>query len=251
MHRDDERGFDRDGQLLMQLFSREIGTDRANALPAEFRRRITAHPWLKTVGVSAFMCLFFLGYFWALRHPMFPVREMPWTRLDEAIPFQPAALPLYLSLWIFVLLPPALIEKKRELWQFAGAAVGLAIVGLAFFLFWPTRVPAWNYSGPESWAISRLKQIDATGNACPSLHVAYAVFVAFWCTRLLRAMEAPRTFAGIGWIWCAGILYSTMATRQHVAWDVAAGVLLGAIAAVPFRSLSGNQRPSDAIMASG
>ena len=34
------------------------------------------------------------------------------------------------------------------------------------------------------------------------------------------------------WLWCLGILYSTIATRQHVAIDVAAGAVLGAVVAV-------------------
>jgi membrane-associated phospholipid phosphatase len=31
--------------------------------------------------------------------------------------------------------------------------------------------------------------------------------------------------------WCSAIVYSTLATRQHVAVDIAAGLLLGGLAA--------------------
>ena len=33
------------------------------------------------------------------------------------------------------------------------------------------------------------------------------------------------------WTWCTGIIYSTLATRQHVAVDVLAGLMLGVLAA--------------------
>jgi membrane-associated phospholipid phosphatase len=36
----------------------------------------------------------------------------------------------------------------------------------------------------------------------------------------------------LNWIWCLGILYSTVATRQHVFLDVLAGAALGAVIAV-------------------
>ncbi len=72
---------------------------------------------------------------------------------------------------------------------------------------------------------------DASGNACPSLHVAFAVFTAVWFGHLLRQMKAGGLARSLNWLWCAGILYSTIATRQHVALDVLAGAVLGAVIA--------------------
>jgi membrane-associated phospholipid phosphatase len=80
-------------------------------------------------------------------------------------------------------------------------------------------------------AFAFLKTIDASGNACPSLHVAFAVFTAIWFRHLLREMGAGRFVRALNWLWCLGILYSTMAIRQHVALDVLAGAALGAIVA--------------------
>jgi membrane-associated phospholipid phosphatase len=91
-------------------------------------------------------------------------------------------------------------------------------------------VPAIDWSRHPSMAF--LKSADAAGNACPSLHVAFAVFSACWFGRLLRQLGAGR-IARIGNVlWCAGILYSTVATRQHVFLDVVAGAALGALVAV-------------------
>jgi membrane-associated phospholipid phosphatase len=38
--------------------------------------------------------------------------------------------------------------------------------------------------------------------------------------------------SAFNWLWCLGILYSTVAIRQHVALDVLAGAGLGAAVAV-------------------
>jgi membrane-associated phospholipid phosphatase len=57
--------------------------------------------------------------------------------------------------------------------------------------------------------------------------VAFTVFTAVWFRRLLRQMDAGRLVRAINWLWCLGILYSTLAIRQHVAIDVLAGTVLG------------------------
>jgi membrane-associated phospholipid phosphatase len=48
---------------------------------------------------------------------------------------------------------------------------------------------------------------------------------------LLRRFGAPLWMLIFNGAWCIGIVYSTLATRQHVAVDVLAGLLLGALAA--------------------
>jgi len=69
-------------------------------------------------------------------------------------------------------------------------------------------------------------------NACPSLHVAFAVFAAAGLARELRAIGAARWLRALSILWCVGIVYSTLATRQHVVLDVVAGALLGALVAL-------------------
>jgi membrane-associated phospholipid phosphatase len=188
--------------------------------------------WLaKLLGTSLGMVAFFLVYFAVLQHPIFPVTVMPLTALDRLIAFRPEALPIYLSLWFYVSLAPALVIDRRELWSYGVAAVVLSAIGLGIFLLWPTIVPRPDIDWARYPSIVFLKSVDASGNACPSLHVAFAVFSAVWFERLLRQMPAARWMRLMNWVWCAGILYSTVATRQHVSLDVFAGAALGAIVA--------------------
>jgi membrane-associated phospholipid phosphatase len=91
--------------------------------------------------------------------------------------------------------------------------------------------------------------VDLAGNACPSLHVAFAVFTGIWMDRLLKEMRSAHVLLALNWLWCLGIVYSTLATRQHVVLDVIAGAALGALtasvhlAALRWRVLPGEPAP--------
>ena len=212
--------------------------------------------WLpKMLGTMGGMIGFFLVYFWLLRHPQFPVTIMPLTGIDRLVPFWPATLPLYLSLWFYVSLAPALILDRRELISFGLAAVALSAVGLGIFFFWPTAVPVPDVEWARYPAFTFLKAADTAGNACPSLHVAFAVFSACWFERLLRQMNAGGAVRALNWLWCVGILYSTVAVRQHVVLDVFAGVVLGGLVAVGnfrwLRRVRGAAPPKPAVRPTG
>ena len=181
--------------------------------------------------MSLIMALFFIAYFQVLKHPLFPVTTMPLTALDRLIAFRPEALALYLSLWFYVSLAPALLGERREIMAYAAASVALGATGLGIFLLWPTTVSWPGVDWSQHPAFDILKSVDASGNACPSLHVAFAVFTAIGLNRLLRQMGAGKVVRACNWLWCLGILYSTVAIRQHVVLDVIAGAGLGAVVA--------------------
>jgi membrane-associated phospholipid phosphatase len=190
--------------------------------------RLRRRFWLKLIGVSAFMWLFFTAYFHMLRYPVHPVMTMPLTALDRWIPFQPSLLGVYVSLWFYVGVAPGLMLELRPMLLHGLRAAALCGVGLACFYFWPTSVPA---AAPvdlqQHPAFALLHGVDAAGNACPSLHVATAVFSAFWIDLALRQIHAPGSLRWFNAAWVLAIAYSTLAIKQHVVLDVLAGALLG------------------------
>ena len=113
-------------------------------------------------------------------------------------------------------------------------------IGLLIFYVWPTAVPVADIDWALYPGVDYLKSLDAAGNACPSLHVATAVFSAIWLHFTLSRFTAPRWLLALNWAWCTGIAYSTVATRQHVVVDVLAGLLLGGM--VAYLSLRQNGR---------
>jgi len=189
------------------------------------------HPYLKGIGTTVFISLFFVAYFYVLRNPAYPPTVMPAIWLDRWIGFQPLALPVYLSLWLYVSLLPAFFETRAELYRYGVAMAVMCIAGLSIFYFWPTAAPAPDIDWARYPDIDFLKDIDASGNACPSLHVATAFLSGAWFHHLLRRFGAPAWVLAGNWAWCAAIVYSTIAIRQHVAVDAIAGLALGGVAA--------------------
>ena len=192
---------------------------------------IPIHMHLKSIGTMLFISLFFGAYFYLLKAPAYLTTVMPITVLDRLIGFQPLTLPMYISLWVYVSLPPALLATRRELYGYGLAMAGTCLAGLIVFYFWPTAVPAANIDWAQYPDVDFLKSMDASGNACPSLHVATAIFSGIWLHHLLRRFGTPLWMLTFNWTWCIGIIYSTLATRQHVAVDVLAGLVLGVLGA--------------------
>jgi membrane-associated phospholipid phosphatase len=201
----------------------------------EFMRRVRHRFVLKTLGISGFMWIFFVAYFHLLRHPAQPVIVMPLTAVDRWVGFEPAALAAYVSLWVYVGIPAGLMRSLQHLVVYGLWIGALCLAGLACFYLVPTAVPA--MALPVDVALhpgfALLQGVDASGNACPSLHVATAVFSALWIDHLLRGMAAPAWPRVGNAAWVLLIVWSTMATKQHVALDVAAGTLLALLFAAP------------------
>ena len=178
------------------------------------------------------MTAFMTVYFWLLRHPLFPVTVVPLTGLDRLISFQPWSLVLYASLWLYLSIVPLLLYTRSEWIPYLSAITLLSLIGFGIFFFWPTAIPRPDIDWTQYPAIDFLKSVDASGNACPSLHVAFAVMNVIWLHRLLKELGTPVILRVLNGCWCAGIVYSTLATKQHVAIDVEMGLLLGSVVAI-------------------
>ena len=191
--------------------------------------------WLKFLGVSGFMWLFFIAYFHLLRHPVQPVTVMPLTALDRWIVFEPAAMAAYVSLWLYVGIPAGLTATLRQLVVYGLWIAALCIAGLAVFYVFPTAIPPPQLPADVTRhpGFALLQGVDAAGNACPSLHVATAVFSAIWIERQLRDVGMPWLLRSINWAWVLLIVYSTLAIKQHVVLDAVAGVALALLFAAP------------------
>ncbi len=177
-----------------------------------------------TVGISGF----FVVYFWVMHNPPSEPMVMPLTRLDHWVGVSDDAMVLYGSLWFYISLAPAFAKNKAELWACARDAAIMAAVGLVVFWLFPTTVPVFAVDWAQYPALQFLKATDVGGNAFPSLHVAFAVLTAVLLERQLRSVQAPAWLRVLNLLWAFGIVYSTLATRQHVLLDVLGGTLLAA-----------------------
>ena len=200
---------------------------------AEIRPRLRRYFALKLIGITGFTWLFFIGYFYVLRHPAYGDTVMPLTALDLMIPFQPRWVFVYLSLWVYIGVAPGLQLTLTELVAYTLWFGAMCITGLLCFYFWPTQVPPLTLDAADSPGFLILHRVDAAGNACPSLHVAAAIFTAIRVEDVLRWARSPLVLRLLNLAWFAAIAYSTLAVKQHVVLDVAAGALFGLFFALP------------------
>jgi len=191
------------------------------------------------IGTTVFIGLFFIGYFYVQQHPAYTPIVMPITTLDRLIPFQPYALLAYVSLWIYVGAGPGLQRTYTEIAVYGLWMSALCVTGLAIFYFWPTQTPPLVQSPSTSSAFAVLHRLDKTGNACPSMHMAAAIFTLGRVDDVLRLTRSPLWLRLINALWFLAIVYSTLAVKQHVALDDAGGALLGLV----FLALSLRWRP--------
>jgi membrane-associated phospholipid phosphatase len=191
--------------------------------------RIAALWFLKMIGTTLGISGFFFLYFWVMHHPPSEPTVMPLTLLDHWVSVSDDAMLLYGSLWFYISLPPALAKDTAELWACARDAAIMAAIGLAVFWLFPTTVPVFAVDWAQYPALQFLKATDVGGNAFPSLHVAFAVLTAVLLGRQLRSVQAPAWTHALNVLWSLGIVYSTLATRQHVLIDVLGGMLLAGI----------------------
>lgn len=209
-----------------------MGTRTQSDWYERLKARWRSYWWLKMIGIVACISLFMCVYFALLNHPQHVVTVMPLVAFDHWVGFVPWAVVPYASLWLYIGLVPSMLWLRGEMGRYLLAVTLLCAVGCGTFYFWPTVVPDFAVDWARWPVVSLLKSTDAAGNACPSLHVAFSVLTAIWLHWLLRRVGAPRWLHGFNAAWCVLIVWSTMATRQHVALDVMAGALLGGVVAL-------------------
>lgn len=202
-----------------------------NSTPSTLLERIKRLMPLKAIGTTLFIYLFFRGYFWVMENPNATPLTVPTTPVDDLIPFSIAGLPIYLSLWVYVSLAPALLNSLRALLSYGFWISLMCVACLAFFWFFPTATPPAEIDLQRYPSMAFLR-VDTGLNAFPSLHVASAVFTAAWLTILLRKINAPGYIHTLNIVYCLLIIWSTMAVRQHVFWDALSGTLIGLLFAV-------------------
>jgi hypothetical protein len=193
--------------------------------------------WVLKVSVtSVVIAIFLFLYLYLLHHPSYPVTTMPSTALDRSFPLVPEALFVYMTLWLYVGAGPGLQLRFIDLINYTAWSVMLCVAGLVIFYFWPTQVPAHGLDLSPYFGFAMLQGIDAAGNACPSMHVAFSSFTVIRVDNVLRAIAAPKSLRAVNVVWFLAIVLSTLAIKQHVVLDVLAGLALGmAVAAASLR----------------
>jgi membrane-associated phospholipid phosphatase len=189
---------------------------------------------LKLLLFIAINAVFWAGYQWLSRHALFPLREVPVTGLDRAVPFQPGLWSwLYLSQFLFTGILPLLLVTRADIRRYVISLAVMMFASFAVFLFLPTEGPRPTAIG-DSVAMRWIGTADGPLNALPSLHAAFLVCMSRLAWRMFGMKIVPVVV-----LWGGAILYSTLAIKQHYALDLLVGGALGWLAdSIAWRGVS-------------
>ncbi len=181
------------------------------------------------LGLSVGICV---PYFSLQRLRGFTLHTLPITPVDRWIAFDPSWIGAYLSLALLVPIAPLLATRREQLVRYAKGLTLLCLPSFAVFLLFPVAGPRPDIDAGHA-LYGLIVAYDGPSNAFPSLHAGLAVFSLLFAYRVTcEALGRPaRATLGIaGSLWGTAILYSTLATKQHWAIDLAPGVLLACAA---------------------
>ena len=190
--------------------------------------RVAAHWRLKALLAAAIGVLFTTAYLLIGHFPVAPVRHLPLTWLDRATGFHPYSwVWIYQSVYVPINVIPWLAGRREELRRYVRGFLLVALVSFAVFVAWPKREPKPPVENPRGM-IWLLQLYDTPYNTLPSLHAALLVYTLAFGRRVLGD-DAPPGLKLICVAWAALILYATLATKEHYALDIVAGVALGRV----------------------
>jgi membrane-associated phospholipid phosphatase len=201
------------------------------------KRRFCSEWQFKLLLAIALSTIFCVPYFLLMYFPQRPIGTLPLTRLDRLTGFDPRWVWVYQSVYLPINVLPWLATRRDELWRFAWGFVVICAIGFAIFLMMPIACPRPAVVENPSIMYRLLMTYDGPINAFPSLHAALLVYTLLFASRVVG-----RAISHIGWsfliIWSLLILYATLATKEHYAVDVLAGVALAWVGnAVAWRAL--------------
>lgn len=181
---------------------------------------------LKLAATFAVSVIFWSGYLYLSRHAFFPLHELPVTVFDSWAGYRPYPWSwIYESVFLLTGVIPWLIITRDQLRRYLAGFALLSLASFAIFVFFPVASPR-----PASAAAAPfllfITHVDGPLNAFPSLHAGCLIYNLLLARRLFGNAIHP-LLTSVLWLWAFLILYATLATKQHYAFDLVPGVILG------------------------
>ena len=151
---------------------------------------------------------------------------LPLTSADQAIPFIPWTVWIYISEYVYFVVIYLLCRDTVNLNKYVYAVCAIQVVSVVIFWIWPTTYPRDLFPLPTTinhwtyWTFNTLRNGDTPANCCPSLHVSSV----FLCGFLF--LDEQRKKLPFFMLWATLIGLSTLTTKQHYIVDVVTGLLM-------------------------
>jgi membrane-associated phospholipid phosphatase len=159
-------------------------------------------------------------------YPIFEPRLLPMTAWDQAIPFVPQTVWIYVSEYIYFIVIYALCRETLNMNRYVYAVLAIQFVSVAIFWTWPTTYPRHLFPLPDTLdpltykLFASLREGDSPNNCAPSLHVSSVLLCAF------LFFNEQREKLWFFLTWGAMISLSTLTTKQHYIVDVVSGLMM-------------------------
>jgi hypothetical protein len=171
--------------------------------------------------VSAWFGLVYGGADWLTHQHYYRVRLH--FDAELRVPFVPAAVVGYMSLYLLFMMAPFVLRTPRELTALAvSLAVEIGVAGIGFLLFPADNfLPTPGEMGGWSPLVRFAKWLALDYNLAPSLHVALGML----CAAVYARRATLRCRAAL-WLWAGVIGLCAFLLHQHYVIDIVTGYLL-------------------------
>ena len=179
------------------------------------------HALILSAAVGVWFGLVYGGADWLTHQHSYRLRLH--SDAELRVPFVPAAVIGYVSLYPLFIMAPFVLRSGRELRALAvSLAVVIGVAGIGFLAFPADNVfPTPDERGGWSPVVRFAKWVALDYNLAPSLHVAMGTLCAAVYSR-----QAPPIGRAALWLWAGVIGLSTLLLHQHYVVDIVTGYLL-------------------------
>lgn len=155
---------------------------------------------------------------------IFPPQYLPMTWIDEAVPFVPWTVWIYVSEYVFFVAVYVLTKDMVNTNKYLYSFFALQTVSVFIFWVWPTTYPRHLFPLPTEdigylthFIFSQVREADTPANCAPSLHVSSCYLSSF------IFLDEQRKKFPFFFLWATLVAMSTMTTKQHYIIDVILG----------------------------
>jgi hypothetical protein len=187
--------------------------------------RLLAYAWLLSVAQLAWFYLIYGGADWitAQRDTRYRVD----LAIERHMPFLPAAVVLYMSMWGLFGMAPFVLRSRRQLDALSATLAAVTLVAGVCFLILPAELA---YESDRDWGLwagwyAVADRMNLQYNLVPSLHVTLSIV----CVATFAARASSAGGRAVLWLWGAAIALSTLLTHEHHVLDAVSGWLLAVL----------------------
>ena len=149
---------------------------------------------------------------------------------DEVIPFMPQFIIIYFGCYLFWVVNyfMASMREEKVKYRFFTADFYARLVCMLCFIFYPTTNTRPVLTGTDIWtqAVRFLYTVDKPINLFPSIHCMASWFS---CIAVRKNRKISNWYKAFSVLMTVLVVISTLALRQHVWQDAAAGILLAEV----------------------